>query len=128
MMSSDLASSTTGNIKHPDILLVTGSVNDRNISVLQHIYEQMIEPKVVIACGICATTGGIFKECYNTLGGVDKAVPVDVYAPGCAVRPEAIIDAVVIGLSILEQKRVALAQGKLVSETTAEWLLQQTDR
>ena len=110
----------TGNPKHADILLVTGSVNERNISVLQQIYEQMIEPKVVIACGICATTGGIFKECYNTLGGVDKAVPVDVYAPGCAVRPEAIIDAVVIGLSILEQKRVALAQGKLVSETTAE--------
>jgi ech hydrogenase subunit C len=101
----------TGNPKHADLFLVTGSVNERNINVVQQIYEQMLEPKVVIACGICACTGGIFKECYNTLGGVDVAIPVDVYAPGCAIRPEAIIDAVVTGLGVLEQKRVALAAG-----------------
>jgi ech hydrogenase subunit C len=100
--------------------LVTGSVNERNINVLQQIYEQMIEPKVVIACGICATTGGIFRECYNTIGGIDKAIPVDVYAPGCAVRPEAIIDAVVIGLGILEQKRIALEAGTLVPPKLTE--------
>jgi ech hydrogenase subunit C len=99
----------TGNPKHADIFLVTGSVNERNINVVQQIYDQMLEPKVVIACGICACSGGIFKECYNTLGGIDVAIPVDVYAPGCAVRPEAIIDAVVTGLGILEQKRQALA-------------------
>ncbi|MDR0349990.1 MAG: NADH-quinone oxidoreductase subunit NuoB [Coriobacteriales bacterium] len=103
----------TGNPKHADVFLVTGSVNERNITVVQQIYEQMLEPKVVIACGICACTGGIFKECYNTLGGVDVAIPVDVYAPGCAIRPEAIIDAVVLGLGILEEKRVALAAGTL---------------
>jgi ech hydrogenase subunit C len=80
---------------------------------VQQIYEQMLEPKVVIACGICACTGGIFKECYNTLGGVDVAIPVDVYAPGCAVRPEAIIDAVVAGLGVLEEKRKALAAGTI---------------
>jgi ech hydrogenase subunit C len=101
----------TGNPKHADIFLVTGSVNERNASVVQQIYEQMLEPKVVIACGICACTGGIFKECYNTLGGVDVAIPVDVYAPGCAIRPEAIIDAVVTGLGVLEEKRAALAAG-----------------
>ncbi len=99
----------TGNPKHADIFLVTGSVNEQNIKVVQQIYEQMLEPKVVIACGVCATTGGIFKECYNTLGGIDVAIPVDVYAPGCAVRPEAIIDAVVTGLGILEEKRAKLA-------------------
>ncbi|MDR3052588.1 MAG: NADH-quinone oxidoreductase subunit NuoB [Coriobacteriales bacterium] len=107
----------TGNPKHADVLLVTGSVNERNINVVQQIYGQMLEPKVVIACGICACTGGIFKECYNTLGGIDKAIPVDVYAPGCAVRPEAIIDAVVTGLGVLEQKRAALAAGSLVEQT-----------
>jgi ech hydrogenase subunit C len=101
----------TGNPKHADLFLVTGSVNERNINVVQQIYEQMLEPKVVIACGICACTGGIFKECYNTLGGIDVAIPVDVYAPGCAIRPEAIIDAVVTGLGILEEKRAALAAG-----------------
>lgn len=104
----------TGNPKHADIFLVTGSVNEQNITVLQQIYDQMLEPKVVIACGICATTGGVFKDCYNTLGGIDKAIPVDIYAPGCAVRPEAIIDAVVAGLGVLEEKRAALAAGTLV--------------
>ncbi len=101
----------TGNPKHADIFLVTGSVNDQNIQVVREIYSQMLEPKVVIACGICACSGGIFKECYNTLGGVDLAIPVDVYAPGCAVRPEAIIDAVVQGLGVLEAKRTALEAG-----------------
>ncbi|MDR3036948.1 MAG: NADH-quinone oxidoreductase subunit NuoB [Coriobacteriales bacterium] len=107
----------TGNPKHADIFLVTGSVNERNITVVQQIYEQMIEPKVVIACGICACSGGIFKECYNTLGGIDVAIPVDVYAPGCAVRPEALIDAVVTGLGILEEKRAAFDAGTLVAPT-----------
>ena len=88
----------TGNPKHADIFLVTGSVNHQNINVVKHIYEQMLEPKVVVACGACACTGGVFRECYNVLGGVDKAIPVDVYAPGCAVRPETIIDAVLQGV------------------------------
>ena len=81
----------TGNPKHADIFLVTGSVNEQNIGVVQEIYNQMVEPKVVIACGICACSAGIFHDCYNVIGGVDQAIPVDVYAPGCAVRPEAII-------------------------------------
>jgi ech hydrogenase subunit C len=102
----------TGNPKHADIFLVTGSVNERNITVVRQIYEQMLEPKVVIACGICACTGGIFKECYNTLGGIDAVIPVDVYAPGCAVRPEAIIDAVVMSLGVLEEKRKAMASSR----------------
>jgi ech hydrogenase subunit C len=71
----------------------------------------MLEPKVVVACGICACTGGIFRDCYNTLGGIDVAIPVDVYAPGCAVRPEAIIDAVVKGLAVLDEKQKQLKAG-----------------
>ena len=72
----------------------------------------MVEPKVVVACGVCACTGGIFHDCYNVIGGVDKAIPVDVYAPGCAVRPEAIIDAVVQAIGILDEKAKALAAAK----------------
>lgn len=106
----------TGNPKHADVLLITGSVNDRQVAIVQQLYSQMLEPKVVVACGICACTGGVFKECYNTLGGVDVAIPVDVYAPGCAVRPESIIDAVVEGLAVLEEKRKQLAAGTLVSK------------
>lgn len=102
----------TGNPKHADIFLVTGSVNERNIKVIKEIYEQMIEPKVVVACGICACTGGIFHDCYNVLGGVDKAIPVDVYAPGCAVRPETIIDAVVQGVEVLDKKAEAMKRGE----------------
>ena len=101
----------TGNPRHADIFLVTGSVNEQAASVIRQIYDQMLEPKVVIAVGICACSGGIFRECYNTMGGIDKVIPVDVYVPGCAVRPEAIIDGVVRGLDILEQKRAALAAG-----------------
>ncbi len=98
----------TGNPKHADILLLTGSINEQNRPVVQNIYEQMPEPKVVVAIGICATSGGIFRECYNVMGGADKAVPVDLYVPGCAVRPEAIIDAAVAAVGILEKKRAAM--------------------
>ena len=106
----------TGNPKHADVFLVTGSVNEQNKDVVKQIYEQMPEPKVVVAIGICACNGGIFKECYNILGGVDTVIPVDAYVPGCAARPEAIIDAVVTGLGILEQKRAALAEGSSLPE------------
>jgi ech hydrogenase subunit C len=94
----------TGNPKHADIFLVTGSVNEQNKEVVQNIYTQMPDPKVVVAVGICATSGGIFSECYNVSGGVDKIIPVDVYVPGCAARPESIIDGVIASLSILEAK------------------------
>jgi len=73
--------------------------------VVKQLYEQMADPKVVVAVGICAATGGIFSECYNVSGGVDKIIPVDVYVPGCAARPEAIIDGVVKALGILEERQ-----------------------
>jgi ech hydrogenase subunit C len=95
----------TGNPKHADIFLVTGSVNAQNKDVIWQIYNQMPNPKVVVAVGICAATGGIFAECYNVLGGVDKIIPVDVYVPGCAARPETIIDGVVKAIGVLEEKR-----------------------
>nr|WP_320193156.1 NADH-quinone oxidoreductase subunit B family protein [uncultured Desulfobacter sp.] len=93
-----------GNPKHADILLVTGTVNHRNKAVLKNIYEQMPEPKAVIAIGACGLSGGIFHDCYNVIGGVDKIIPVDVYVPGCPAKPEAIIDGVVKALEIFKQK------------------------
>ena len=103
----------TGNPKHADIFLVTGAVNAQNVPVVRQIYSQMPEPKVVVAVGACAASGGVFHDCYNIIGGVDKAIPVDVYVPGCAARPQAIIDGVVQGLAVLEAKRKLLAEGKL---------------
>jgi len=93
-----------GNPKHADIFLVTGPANHRNKRVLRNLYEQIPEPKVVIAVGTCACTGGAFYKCPNILGGVDKVIPVDVYVPGCAARPEAIIDGVILGLRKLVEK------------------------
>ena len=94
----------TGNPKQSDILLVTGPVTKRSRERLVEIYAQMPEPKVVVACGACASTGGVFRGMYNCEGGVDQFIPVDVYVCGCGTRPEQIIDGVVQALAILEQK------------------------
>jgi ech hydrogenase subunit C len=102
----------TGNPKHADILLITGSVNEQNKEVVRNLYDQMPDPKVVVAAGACALSGGVFQDCYNVLGGIDKVIPVDVYVPGCAVRPEAIIDGVVQSLAILEKKSADMKKGK----------------
>ncbi len=98
----------TGNPKHADILLVTGSVNVRNVSVLKTLYDQMASPKAVVAIGICATSACVFREAYNVLGGVDTVLPVDVYVLGCAARPEAILDGILRATEVLETKYRAL--------------------
>ena len=108
----------TGNPKHADIFVVTGSVNEQNREVVRNIYEQMPQPKVVAALGICACSGGIFRECYNVDGGIDQVIPVDVYIPGCPVRPEQIIDGVVKALGVLEEKRARMKSGE-PAEVTA---------
>lgn len=93
-----------GNPKHADVLLVTGTVNHRNKKVLKNIYDQMPDPKAVIAIGACGTSGGVFRDCYNVVGGIDKVIPVDVYVPGCPAKPEAIIDGVVTALEVVKAK------------------------
>ena len=103
----------TGDPKQADLLLITGAVNDQNKEVVKQLYEQMPEPKVVVAIGICACSGGVFRECYNVLGGIDTVIPVDVYVPGCAARPESIIDGVVKGLEVLENKLNKMREGTL---------------
>jgi len=65
----------------------------------------MGDPKVVVALGACGGSGGIFRECYNTLGGVETVIPVDLFIPGCPPRPEAIIDGVVAAVALLEKKK-----------------------
>ena len=102
----------TGDPKQADILLITGAVNDQNKNVVKQLYEQMPEPKVVVAVGICACSGGVFRDCYNILGGVETVIPVDVYVPGCAARPESIIDGVVKGLTVLEEKTKKLKEAR----------------
>ncbi len=92
-----------GTPRHADVLLCSGPVTRQIKDRLVRIYEQMAEPKFVVAIGTCACSGGVFKGCYNVEGGIDSVIPVSAYIPGCAVRPEAIIDGVVKLLSTLEQ-------------------------
>lgn len=91
-----------GSPRHADILLCTGPVSVQARDRLRRIYEQMPEPKFVVAIGSCALSGGAFRGCYNVLDGIDKVIPVDAYIPGCPPRPEAIIDGIVKLLSSLQ--------------------------
>ncbi|MCB0007347.1 MAG: NADH-quinone oxidoreductase subunit B family protein [Anaerolineales bacterium] len=84
-----------GSPRHADVLICTGPVTLQSKERLRRIYEQMPEPKFVVAVGSCAISGGVFQGCYNVVGHIDEVLPVDIYVPGCPPRPEAIIDGVV---------------------------------
>jgi NADH-quinone oxidoreductase B subunit len=88
--------------RHADVLVCSGPVTRQIKDRLVRIYEQMAEPKFVIAVGSCATSGGVFKGLYNVEGGIDEVIPVDAYIPGCPASPQAIIDGVVKLLKKLE--------------------------
>lgn len=91
-----------GSPRHADVLIATGPVTLQAKERLIRIYEQMPEPKFVIAVGSCALSGGVFDGCYNVVGDLSKVIPVDVYVPGCPPRPEAIIYGVVLLLENLK--------------------------
>ena len=87
--------------RQSDLLLVAGTISYKQAPILKRVYEQMCEPKWVIAMGVCASSGGFYNN-YTVLQGIDKIVPVDVYIPGCPPNPEGIIDAVVQIQKIIE--------------------------
>ena len=84
-----------GSARHADVILATGAVTRKALPRIKRVYEQMPQPKLVIAVGGCACRGGIFKNGYNIVGPYDKIIPVTAYIPGCPPKPEAIIDGVV---------------------------------
>ncbi len=94
----------TGDPMQADIFLITGGINEQNAPVVKQLYDQMPRPKVVVAVGICACTGGVFKDCYNILGGADTVIPVDIYVPGCAARPQSIIDGIVKARDLFQKR------------------------
>jgi len=91
-----------GTPRHADVLLCSGPVTKQIEARLKRIYEQMPSPKFVVAIGSCACSGGVFNGCYNIKGGIDQAIPVSAYIPGCPASPMAIIDGVVKLLQSLE--------------------------
>ncbi len=94
-----------GSPRHADILIVDGVINKKSAKSLKRIYEQMPEPKVVIAVGACACGLGVFQGNYGIEGPLDKVIPVDVYVSGCPPKPESIIDGVLKAIDILGGKK-----------------------
>ena len=86
--------------RQADMMIVSGTVTKKMIVTIVRLYNQMPEPKYVVAMGACASGGGPFKEGYNVVSGVDKFVPVDVYIPGCPPTPQALLN----GLITLQKK------------------------
>ena len=78
--------------RQADLLIVVGTIVEKMGPVVRRIYDQMCEPKWVVAFGVCASTGGFYQN-YGTMPGVDQVIPVDVYIPGCPPRPEQVLDA-----------------------------------
>jgi NADH-quinone oxidoreductase subunit B len=103
--------------RQADLMIVAGTVVKKMAPAVKRIYDQMPEPKWVIAMGACASTGGMFRS-YAVTQGVDELIPVDVYIPGCPPRPEALIESV-MQIQRLIDARARAARGAAPAEPAA---------
>ena len=102
--------------RQADMLMVVGTINCKQAPVLKRIYEQMSDPKWVVAFGVCASSGGFYDN-YATVQGIDHVIPVDIYIPGCPPRPEQVLD----GLMLL-QRKIQAQRHRLIEPARAEEL------
>ena len=90
--------------RQADLLIIVGTITERQGPALRRIYDQMCEPKWVIAFGVCASTGGFYQN-YSTMPGADQCIPIDVYIPGCPPRPEQVLDGLIMLQDKIQEKR-----------------------
>lgn len=90
--------------RQSDLLMIVGTITEKQGPALKRVYEQMAEPKWVIAFGVCASTGGFYQN-YHAMPGADQVIPVDVYIPGCPPRPEQVLDALIMLMDRIQSGR-----------------------
>jgi NADH-quinone oxidoreductase subunit B len=90
--------------RQSDLLMIVGTITEKQGPALKRVFEQMTEPKWVIAFGVCASTGGFYQN-YHAMPGADQVIPVDVYIPGCPPRPEQVLDAVIMLMDRIQAGR-----------------------
>ncbi|MBO8167699.1 MAG: NADH-quinone oxidoreductase subunit NuoB [Thermoanaerobacteraceae bacterium] len=93
-----------GSPKHADIVLITGPLTARVKEKVLRLYDEIPDPKVTVAIGVCPISGGVFRDSYAITGPIDNFIPVDVNVPGCPPRPQAIIDGIVEAIKIWETR------------------------
>jgi Ni,Fe-hydrogenase III small subunit len=91
-----------GTPRHADVIICTGPITRQSKDRIVRIYEQVPDPKFVVAVGACAMSGCVYRGAYNSMGGIDQVLPVNAYIPGCPIRPDALIDGVVKLLNSLK--------------------------
>ena len=107
--------------RQADLMIVAGRVSQKMAPVLRQIYDQMPDPKWVIAMGVCASSGGMFNN-YAVVQGVDHIVPVDIYLPGCPPRPEMLMDAILKLRDKVEHTRLGANRDREITEREQEAL------
>ena len=107
-----------GSPRQADLMIVAGRVSNKMAPVLRQVYDQMSEPKWVLAMGACASSGGMFNN-YAIVQGVDHIVPVDIYLPGCPPRPEMLIDAILKLHELIGNEKLGVNRREVIREVEA---------